>query len=149
MDRRGGARTPPPAVQLFVDRARAARPGFELTADNAAAITEICRRLDGLPLAIELAAARVRLLPPEALLTRLGNRLDTLGTGPTGPAGAPAHAARDHRLELQPARRGGQAGAMAALAVFTDGWTLEAAAAVCRCDELEPSTRWTRSCATA
>src|SRR4051794_12640857 len=71
-----------PAVQLFVDRAQAVRHDFTLTADNAPAIAEICRRLDGLPLAIELAAARARLLEPKALLARLGRRLDSLGTGP-------------------------------------------------------------------
>ena len=66
------------SVELFVDRARAVRPDFELDDDNAAAIAEICRRLDGLPLAIELAAARLRLFSPEALLDRLGRRLELL-----------------------------------------------------------------------
>ncbi len=59
------------AVNLFVERARLAKPEFELTEQNAAAVVEICCRLDGLPLAIELAAARIKLLPPEAMLTRL------------------------------------------------------------------------------
>src|SRR5437764_1378676 len=71
-----------PAVQLFVDRARAVRYDFALTDDNALAVAEICRRLDGLPLAIALAAARARLLEPHALLARLGKSLDALGTGP-------------------------------------------------------------------
>ena len=70
-----------PAVALFVDRARAVRPGFALTEGNAAAVAEICRRLEGVPLAIELAAARTRLLGPPALLDRLAASLDALGTG--------------------------------------------------------------------
>lgn len=70
------------AVQLFVDRARAVRPGFTLTDDNAPAIADICRRLDGLPLAIELAAAHLRLFSPEALRDRLAERLDILRDGP-------------------------------------------------------------------
>src|SRR5207248_8558521 len=70
-----------PAVALFVDRARAVRYGFALAEGNAAAVVEICRRLDGLPLAIELAAARIRLLDPDVLLDRLATSLDALGTG--------------------------------------------------------------------
>jgi predicted ATPase/class 3 adenylate cyclase len=83
------ARLPPPerlthygAVRLFVERAKAVKPDFEVTNDNARAVAEICARLDGLPLAIELAAARTKLLPPEALLRRLGNRLKLLKGGP-------------------------------------------------------------------
>ena len=71
------------AVMLFVQRARTVRPDFEITAGNARAIVEICERLDGLPLAIELAASRIRMLPPEALLTRLSRRLDLLQSNAT------------------------------------------------------------------
>jgi predicted ATPase/DNA-binding CsgD family transcriptional regulator/Tfp pilus assembly protein PilF len=70
-----------PAVRLFVDRADAARHGFTLDASNAAAVAELVTRLDGLPLAIELAAARIRLLSPHAMLARLGDTLGLLGGG--------------------------------------------------------------------
>jgi predicted ATPase len=69
------------SVALFTERAHAADPGFELTAGNSGAVAEICRRLDGLPLAIELAAARVRLLPPPALASRLDERFSLLTGG--------------------------------------------------------------------
>jgi predicted ATPase len=69
------------SVSLFTELAHAAVTGFELTAGNAAAVAEICRRLDGLPLAIELAAARVRLLPPQALASRLDQRFSVLTGG--------------------------------------------------------------------
>lgn len=69
------------AVQLFVERAQAVRPSFELTDKNAEAVLELCLRLDGLPLAIELAAARIRLFSPQALQQRLGSRLKLLRGG--------------------------------------------------------------------
>src|SRR5215218_6381787 len=69
------------AVRLFIERAEAAKAGFEITSENAPAVAEICVRLDGLPLAIELAAARIKLLPPRAILTRLSNRLKLLTGG--------------------------------------------------------------------
>jgi predicted ATPase/class 3 adenylate cyclase len=118
-----------PAVALFVDRARAVRPGFTLTESNAAAVAEICRRLEGLPLAIELAAARTRLLDPAALLARLAASLDTLGTG------AVDLPERQRTLRatvewsvglLEDAERS----LLETLAVFTDGWTIDAAAQV-------------------
>ncbi|HJY61171.1 MAG TPA: hypothetical protein VJ418_32725 [Streptosporangiaceae bacterium] len=68
-------------MRLFEERAHAAAPGFELTSENAEAVAEICRRLDGLPLAIELAASRSRLLPPQALLARLDDRMSLLTEG--------------------------------------------------------------------
>jgi predicted ATPase len=70
------------AVRLFVERAQAAKADFSVTNENALAVAEICYRLDGLPLAIELAAARIRVLSPQAMLTRLGNRLRLLKGGP-------------------------------------------------------------------
>ena len=69
------------AVQLFVERARAANPRFELTEDNCEAVVEICKRLDGLPLALELAAARTKLLTPQGMLKRMEKRLQLLTGG--------------------------------------------------------------------
>jgi predicted ATPase len=68
-------------VQLFVEQARAASLGFALTDQNASAAAEICRRLDGLPLALELAAARVTVLAPAEVIERLGRRLAVLTGG--------------------------------------------------------------------
>ena len=70
-----------PAVRLFAQRAQAAQPGWQLTAANQPAVAELCRRLDGLPLAIELAAARIKLFAPEAMLARLDKRLGWLTGG--------------------------------------------------------------------
>ena len=123
-----------PAVALFVDRARAVRPGFALTGDNAAVVAEICRRLEGLPLAIELAAARTRLLDPGALLGRLARSLDALGTG------AVDMPERQRTLRatvewsvglLEDAERS----LLETAAVFVDGWTVEASAQVASLDE--------------
>jgi predicted ATPase len=71
-----------PAVRLYLARARAVAPDFELTNANVATVARICRRLDGLPLAIELAAARIKLFKPQALLERLDRRLQLLSGGP-------------------------------------------------------------------
>jgi predicted ATPase/class 3 adenylate cyclase len=70
-----------PAVELFIQRAKAVKPGFRITNDTAPAVAEICYRLDGLPLAIELAAARIKLLHPRAMLTRMEHRLEFLTGG--------------------------------------------------------------------
>ena len=72
------------AVALFAERAAAALPGFRLTEDNKATVTQICSRLDGLPLAIELAAARLRAMSPEQLLQRLADRYAVLTRGSRG-----------------------------------------------------------------
>lgn len=69
------------AIQLFVERAQAAQSDFRLSEEHGASVSAICRRLDGLPLAIELAAARIRVLPPRAILDRLDNRLMLLTGG--------------------------------------------------------------------
>jgi predicted ATPase len=116
-----------PAVALFVDRARAVRPGFALTEGNAAAVTEICRRLEGLPLAIELAAARTRLLDPAALLARLAATLDAIG------AGAVDLPERQRTLRATVEWSVGlleddERSLLEVTAVFTDGWTIPAAA---------------------
>jgi predicted ATPase/DNA-binding XRE family transcriptional regulator len=119
-----------PAARLFEERARAVSPDFELGASNADAVAEICRRLDGLPLAIELAAARVKLFSPGALLDRMDRRLQILAGG-----------ARDLPKRQQTLRDTvawsydllgpDERALFGRLAVFAGGFTLEAAEAVC------------------
>jgi predicted ATPase len=123
-----------PAVALFVDRAQAVRPDFALTAGNAAAVAEICRRVEGLPLAIELAAARIRLLDPAALLARLASSLDALG------AGTVDLPARQHTLRATMEWSMGlldddERSLLEVTSVFVDGWTIEAAAQVADLEE--------------
>jgi predicted ATPase/class 3 adenylate cyclase len=118
------------AVRLFIDRASAAKRGFEITSENAPAVAEICARLDGLPLAIELAAARIKLLPPKVLLTRLANRLKLL----TG--GAKDLPARQRTLRgaiewSHDLLEEGEKTLFARLSVFSGGRTLEAIEAIC------------------
>ncbi|MGY1673678.1 DUF4062 domain-containing protein [Geodermatophilus sp. SYSU D00710] len=125
-----------PAVRLFVDRAQAVRYDFALTEENAPAVAEICRRLDGLPLAIELAAARTRLLTPDALLARLGRRLDALGSGPVD---LPE---RQRTLRATVEWSVGlltdaEQRMLATLSVFAGGWSAEAAAHVAALPEDE------------
>lgn len=122
------------AVQLFVERAKAASSRFTLSEENARQVAEICQRLDGLPLAIELAAARVRLLPPQIMLVHLNDRLGFLSGG-----------ARDLPARQQTLRNAiewsydlleqDEKTLFARLGVFVGGFTLEAAQAVCNPDK--------------
>ena len=121
------------SVRLFVERARAAQPNFSLTKDNASFVTEICLRLDGLPLALELAAARVKLLSPQAILSRLDDHLKLL-TG--GARDLPArHQTLCNTLEWSYSLLNDDEKKLyARLSVFVGGFTLEAAEAVCNVD---------------
>jgi non-specific serine/threonine protein kinase len=121
------------AVRLFIERAVAVRPDFAITNDNAPAVAEICHRLDGLPLAIELAAARTRILAPQAMLAKLESRLKLLTGG-----------ARDLPARQQTLRGTidwsydlldeGEKALFRRLAVFNGGRSLEAVEAVCNAD---------------
>jgi predicted ATPase len=118
------------AVRLFIESARALKPDFTITNESAPAVAEICARLDGLPLAIELAAARIRMLPPKALLARLGNRLKLLTGG--------AHDLPERQRTLRGAiewsydlLEESEKTLFGRLSVFAGGRTLEAIEAVC------------------
>jgi non-specific serine/threonine protein kinase len=127
-----------PSVALLVQRAEKVKPGFALTEANAAAIAAICRRLDGLPLALELAAARVRILEPAALLQRLDHALDLLTSGD-----------RDLPLRQRTLRAtiswsyslldAAEQKLLRRLSVFHEGWTLEAMEQVCYAEDERPS----------
>jgi len=118
------------SVRLFVERARAAQPDFSLTKENASAVTEICHRLDGLPLALELAAARIKLLTPQAILSRLDDRLKLL-TGGARDLPARQQTLRN-TLEWSYSLLNDEEKILyARLGVFVGGFTLEAAEAIC------------------
>jgi len=122
-----------PSVTLFVARGRSVHPEFAPAGDDLAAVAEICRRLDGLPLAIELAAARIKVLPPQAILTRLSQRLPLLVAGSRDLPGRhqtlrAAIAWSEDLLEEE------ERTVFRRLAVFSDGFTLDAAAAVATSD---------------
>ena len=123
------------AVRLFIDRAVAMQPAFRLTQENAAAVTEICNRLDGIPLALELAAARVRFLSVEQIAARLSDRLQILAGGirTALPRQQTLRALIDwsHDLLTEKERI-----LFRRLAVFAGGWTIEATEAVCSGGEI-------------
>src|SRR5215204_5173059 len=131
-------KSPPPlesltqyeAVGLFLERAQAVKPDFKVTNESAPAVAEICVRLDGLPLAIELAAARIKMLPPKAMLKRLGSRLKLL----TGGARDLPERQRTLRATIEWSHAlldEGEQVLFGRLAVFSGGRTLEAIEAIC------------------
>ncbi len=123
------------AVELFLDRARGVDPSFALEPLTAQAVAEVCRRLDGLPLAIELAAARIPALSPRQIAAHLGNRFELLTAGSRGAPGRQQtlRAAMDWSYELlrEPERR-----LLRRLAVFAGAWSLDAARSVCAAPEM-------------
>ena len=124
------------SMRLFVDRALAAQPAFMLTIDNAPAVAQICYRLDGIPLAIELAAARMKALSVEQIVTRLDDRFNllTVGSRTALPQHQTLRATIDWSYDLLSEK---ERSLFCQLAVFASDWALEAAEAVCT-DELQP-----------
>jgi non-specific serine/threonine protein kinase len=119
-----------PAVRLFVQRARAADPHFRVTEQNAAVVAELCQRLDGLPLAIELAAAHTSVLSPAALLALMRQRVPTLGSGRRD-APARQQTMRDAIAWSYELLSSEERAVFRHLAVFAGGWSLDAAAMIC------------------
>lgn len=119
------------AAHLFVDRAQAALPGFAVTNENASALAQICARLDGIPLAIELAAARVKMLKLEQIAQRLDDRFRLLtgGSRTSLPRQQTLRALIDWSYDLLPEH---ERALLRRLSVFAGGWTLEAAETVCQ-----------------
>jgi len=126
------------SIRLFVDRAAANRPGFALTPVNAAAVAQVCARLDGIPLAIELAAARVKVLSVEEIAAKLDDRFRLLtgGSRTAPPRHQTLRAALDWSYDLLADE---ERMLLRRLSVFAGGWTLAAAEAVCAGDGCEPS----------
>ena len=118
-----------PSVRLFVERAAQVRPGFTLDADNANGVVDLCRRLDGMPLALELAAARAAVLEPAEIVQRLGDALSVLGGGPNGVTRHQTLRCTlewSHDLLTEPEKV-----LLRRLSVFSGGFTLAAVEAVC------------------
>lgn len=126
------------AVRLFIDRASASNPGFRVTQKNAAAIADICHRLDGIALALELAAARARALPVETIAARLNDRFKLLVTGDQTvlPRQRTLRALIDWSYDLLSEH---EKAVFQRLSVFAGGWTLEAAEAVAAGDDIDAS----------
>jgi len=124
------------SVQLFLQRARAVRPGFELTTESLASVVQICRRLDGLPLAIELAAARVSVMSTIEIAARLDDRFRLLtgGSRMAVPRQRTLEAAVSWSYDLLPPA---ERELFCRLSVFAGGWTLSAAECVCADEQLE------------
>lgn len=125
------------AVRLFIDRALRVRPNFRVTNDNAPAVAQICFRLDGIPLAIELAASRTRMMTPEQIVCGLGDRFRLLAGSQRGVL--PRHRTLEASVEwsydlLAPAERT----MLARLSVFRGSFTLDAAEGVCSGEGIEP-----------
>jgi predicted ATPase/class 3 adenylate cyclase len=118
------------SIQLFVERARASNPNFNLTENNASSIAQICRRLDGIPLALELAAARLKVFSAEQIATRLDDRFRLLtgGSRTALPRQQTLRALIDWSYDMLSEE---ERALLRRLSVFTDGWTFEAAEAMC------------------